>query len=199
MSLFIPAHLQKLEIIQQLQTLLQKYGELQSSGDQVIDFDEFYYQQSLDPVKTYIRKCIVDYKYLDQQELTKAYNNKEEALESIINYITQCFYCCSGTQKVLDLMRSMLNVPFKGDPQLVYGGIQVEIDSIGVNDVDDYLNSFKDFLNHLLYFDDIKLVAKLMKLDIFGDLGSSYLISNTPYLKLTLDYEASDFEENTEQ
>lgn len=143
MIIYIPEHLEKIEVLSQTKKLIKEYSELVSKGKIKSDsdsFDEYYYQKSIDSVKKFLSLCM-----------------SED--ESIINYYVAKLLSFRGSIKIFDIMTEMkelstfnLNVSFDYNIH----SLEIDFTSIEVSDINLFTSSLTDFFNTLLHYYELK-------------------------------------------
>ena len=173
MKVYIPSHLRKIEIIDQLAKMIQEYSTkyYESNSD---SFDNYYYDLKNDPVKKFLNLCIPENSIAGDQDY-----------EEVINYLAKLFYSVKGTIKVFDYMKSFLNLKFDGDIVYTTNNIEFSISEISLNDENQFYESLRDFLDALLYYRNLETNIDTINLILTGDI-ENYVGSNlTCYSKFT--------------
>lgn len=168
MTIYIPQHLHQLEIIQTLVKMLQYYEEHRdTSSEEIENFDQLYYLYSLDPVKRFIEMCITEV-------------GEDQDYDTVINYYVNKFYHCKGTQRVLQMMEEALGITFESDPIYNNSNIVLQISEIKISNISTWSEALKDFLDHLLYYDQIQMTIENLRLQIQdtteGFIGNSLIL-----------------------
>lgn len=153
MTLYIPKHLQRLEIVNKLVLMVKYYNENFYEGNGSADFDQFYYLYSLDPVKRFIKMCITSVE--DGQDY-----------DQVVNYILNRFFFVKGSYEILDLMEKYLGIEFEDKPSYTNSNIILNIKTINVSDISVWSQALKDFLDYLLYYDQIRMTVDELSLTI---------------------------------
>ena len=162
MNIYIPKHLRKLEVIDNLCKLIGGYREETlgstntDNSSKSIELDYYfnkYKTLSYDPVKKFVGICITNNN--DTQD--------NDFLTEKINYITEIFYNLSGSYKIFHMLEVLLGFKMVVDYQINLGYLKITIDSDTYNNIfglneDLYQNSFINFLNALLFFKKIDII-----------------------------------------
>ena len=165
MKLYIPKHLRKLKIIDDMCKLIQGYVDEGMLEDRTTAFDNYHYYLKVDPVKRFLHMCINRW---DDED-------REENYESVITYLSKLFYSVKGTVKVLDYMKRYLNLNIIESTYTVEVLI-LTIEEVTLVDIDEkiFYEALIDFLKALLYFKNITITVELINLHISNEL-SNYL------------------------
>lgn len=160
MKLYIPSHLRKIEIIDQMAKMIQEYSTnyYESTTD---SFDDYYYSLRTDPVKKFLNLCIPEDSIDESQDY-----------EDVINYLSRLFYSVKGTVKVFDYMRSFLNLGFEGDIVYTTRYIEFNLTNITLSDENLFYESMRDFLNALLYFQELRVNIGTINLILTGNIDN---------------------------
>ena len=158
MNIYVPKHLRRLEIVNNLCEMIQKYGEgyQESTGS----FDSYQTYMKIDPVKRFIGMCLSEIPIpLDQD------------YETVLNYITRLFYSIKGTYSVFEYMKRYLGLEFVDDFVLY---TTKTISFTLVRKVGDDISLFDEylleFLRYLLYFESINYSIRDAMIDIRDEL-----------------------------
>ena len=172
MFIYIPRHLNKLEIVSQMTNLLQEYVKTYGSSNTRDSFDYYYYYYTLDPVKNFIRMCLTrDNKVVD---------------EGVQWYLIHLFYSVKGTPKVLELMETILGLEFIPDKygnKFIYdeNSISYNLKEISTFNIKSFMEAQEKFLSSLLYYYDITTIIDKAKLIVEEELSSNVSILNWTY------------------
>lgn len=146
MKIFIPKHLRKLTVVNQLAEMISAYNRSKSS--EVSESTEGINQEkSVDPVKKFI--------YMRISPGNSIFTEGTQNYADVINYLTALFYSVKGTQKVLEYMKKYLGFT---DKEVIYDAKSISIfpTSFDLGDETLYYESLFGFLEELLYFEDFK-------------------------------------------
>ena len=171
MKIYIPEHLRNLPIVDQMYKLIVGYENYYEENPD--SFDDYYYNLKNDPVKRFLYLTIPE----DSLNLGDSQN-----YEDIINYISRLFYSVKGTVKVFDYMKKYLNLQFDGEIEYTVRYIKFKLTSISVQNENLFYESLKDFLNALLYFQEMGINLDNVDLVIKGNISNS-VGSNIEYFK----------------
>lgn len=143
LNVYIPVHLRNnIKIFNQLYKLLTEYNNnpIYSLEDVDDSFESYNSYLANDPVKTFVKFC------LPEESI------KVGDYETTVNYITHLFYSVKGTIKVIEYMKSYLNLKLNDD--FFYSPKKIRLSFKELNTLNDTLfyNLLRDFLNALLYF-----------------------------------------------
>jgi hypothetical protein len=143
LNVYIPVHLRNnIKIINQLYKLLYEYENNPAYNEVEVDdsFESYNSYLANDPVKTFVKFCL------------PVESVKVGEYETTINYITHLFYSVKGTVKVIEYMKSYLNLKLNDD--FFYSPKKIRLSFKELNTLNDTLfyDLLKNFLNALLYF-----------------------------------------------
>jgi hypothetical protein len=142
LNVYIPVHLRKIKIIDQLQKLISEKKSNPAYNEEEIDdsFESYNSYLANDPVETFVKFC------LPKESI------KVGDYEVTINYITHLFYSVKGTIKVIEFMKKFLNLDLNED--FFYSPKKIRLSFKGLNTLNDSLfyDLLRNFLNALLYF-----------------------------------------------
>lgn len=173
MKVFIPSHLKKIEVINQMAKMIQEYSTNYYEGGSN-SFDDYYYSLRNDPVKKFLNLCISEDNI-----------GKDQNYEDVINYLSRMFYSVKGTIKVFDYMKSFLGLKFEGDIIYTTKYIEFTLTEISLSDENLFYESLKGFLDALLYYQELRTNIGIINLILTGDIDN-YVGSNlTCYNKFT--------------
>lgn len=142
MKIYIPQHLKKLGIFNDLAKMVAKYEE--GYKDPTSSFDSYQSYMKIDPVLRFVSFCI------------KEESLSEEDYRSVLDYVTRLFYSVRGTRKVFDYMTRYLGIEFEGTPVYTIKNINFAIKNKKEwYDVSLFNNYILDFLDYLLYFENM--------------------------------------------
>lgn len=144
MQIYLPRHLDKLEIISNFRRLLEEYykegGENES--DSFYDYNNI---NSLDAIKIFLEYMI------PEQTLGEEYR-------PIIDYYTHKLYVFRGTNKIFEILKEIENII-----GVSFGEISYDIDNLIINfelvrtqDITFFLKILTSFLSNLLYFKNLE-------------------------------------------
>lgn len=173
MKIFIPKNLTNIEIISQLKKMIDGYAEYYSETQG--SFDNYYYYLKNDDVKRFIGLCI------KEEDLNSANEYSE-----VLNYISRLFYSVKGTPLVFDYIEKYLGIKLSN---ISYDAktISFEIDCIETNNINMFISSFRNFLNALLYFGELKATIEMMKLIIKGEIKTNVSSGIIRYKEFIID------------
>lgn len=160
MKIYIPEHLRKLDIINQLYQMINEYSITYGSDTQYGQTSLSDYQKTLssDPVKNFIKLCINE-------------NNirEDESYEEVINYLSKLFYSVKGTIKVFEYMSKFLNLDLDGDIIFDSKEITINFKSLNVPNENLFYNSLKLFLDSLICYTKLNTNINSIGLTIDGE------------------------------
>lgn len=154
MKIYIPAHLKNLEVINKLSKMITEYSENYYEESQE-SFSDFYSSLNSDPVKKFLSMRITEVP-------------EGQSLNNIITYISRLFYSVKGTNKVFDYMKKYLNLNIVGDIIYTTKYIEFTISDIDLTDESNFSETLKNFLEALLYFEELRLNIPTVSLNIQG-------------------------------
>ena len=163
MNLYIPKHLRKLKIIDDMCRLIQGYVDDGLLEDRTTAFDNYYYYLKVDPVKRFLHFCINSWED----------GSREENYESVIKYLSKLFYSVKGTVRVLEYMQRYLNLKITN---IIYTVevLSLTIEEVTLEDIDEkiFYDALIDFLEALLYFKHVNVRIELIKLHLSNELNN---------------------------
>ena len=140
MKIYIPEHLRKIDIINQLYLMINEYSITYGSNNQYGQTSLSDYQKSLssDPVKNFIKLCI-----------SETNIREDEDYEEVINYLSKLFYSVKGTIKVFEYMSKFLELDLDGDIIFDSKEVTINFKSLNVSNESLFYNSLKIFILRL--------------------------------------------------
>lgn len=159
MKIYIPRNLTNIEIIHQLKVMIEGYAKYYEETEG--SFDNYYYYLKNDDVKRFIGLCVRE----EDLDSTQEYSE-------VLDYISRIFYSVKGTPLVFDYIEKCLGIKLHN---IVYTAetISFEIEEINVNNINTFIGSFRNFLNALLYFGELKSTIEVLNLIIKGEIHSN--------------------------
>lgn len=175
MKIYIPRHLLKLPLINNLARLIQEY----SSITQEEEWEDKWLERN-DPVLRFLNICIKDNMIPEGQDR-----------EAVITYLSHLFYSVKGTVKVLEYVRKFLGIDIIGDIYYDVNTISIHVTNITQTDEVNFVESFKAFLEALLHFRrfDIEMDGAdiIVESSVFNNIGGkiqNYCIFSPQILEL---------------
>lgn len=145
MKIYIPNHLRKLAVVDQLAKMVEAYSEkITNTEDSTAAVNQ---SKCTDPVKKFI--------YMRLDSSAEIFTSGSQNYADVVNYLTSLFYSVKGTRKVLDYMKKYLGF---SDNEVVYDVKSISIFPTGANLGDEslYYDTLLEFLSELLYFEEFK-------------------------------------------
>ena len=165
MKVYIPSHLRKIEVVDQIAKMIQEYAS--NYHENTTDsFDDYYYSLKNDPVKKFLNLCISEDSI-----------GPDQNYEDVINYLSRMFYSVKGTIKVFDYMKAFLGLNFEGDIVYTTEYIEFNLTEISLSDENLFYESLKGFLDALLYYQELRTNIGSINLMLTGDI-ENYIGSN---------------------
>lgn len=161
MIVYIPAHLEKLEIVAQLSAMIKGYSDYYEETKS--SFEDYYYMLKTDSVKKFLKVCLKE----------EDFQGSDNEYEEVINYLCRLFYSVKGTIKVFDYMKKYLNLKFQSDIVYTVNSIELKIDTTDTKDINLFYNSLKGFLDALLYYQELVMSIGILNLILGGYISSS--------------------------
>lgn len=184
MFVYIPRHLERIEIVSEMTQILRGYIKTYGFSDSK-NFDYYYYYYTSDPVKNFIRMCLSQ-KYVREG----FFKDLEDVVidDGVLWYLMRLFYSVKGTPKVLELMESELGLEFIPDEsgnKFVYSDSRIafNINEINTFNINSFMVAQEKFLGALLYYYDITNYIREANLSITEDLKSSVSLKTWTYTK----------------
>ena len=138
MRIYIPDHLKKLGIFNDLARMIVEYEK--TYKDPTTSFDSYQSYMRIDPVIRFIGFCI-------NQE------NQGQDYQVILEYITRMFYSVRGTRRVFEYMSRYLGIEFIGEPIYTVQLISFTLKNNPMwYDISLFNRYLTEFLNYLLYY-----------------------------------------------
>ena len=166
MKIYIPNHLRRLRIVNQMCKMIEKYQETGYYEEYTDPYKYYYSSVNNDPVKKFIGVCLSDTTTGD-----KAAGIEE--LENIVNYLTKLFYSIKGcNEKIIECLKTKLGLKissseFKKEKSLISLDIELKsMPTVVSNNEKFFIESFTDFLKSLMLLNTIYIVIKTHKLTI---------------------------------
>lgn len=177
MNIYIPSHLRKLRIVDQLYRMMHEYitGELNDGvgyGDsEVSSFDDYQYMLKLDPVKKFISMCITEDDLPESQDY-----------ESVVNYLSHLFYSVKGTAKVFEYMKKYFTRLHMSE-DIIYStsNMSISIDYLEVGDQGTFEEALMGFIDALVYTQEVKKEIGRIKLIISETIKTDIGCFAVPY------------------
>lgn len=161
MKIYIPKHIRSLPIIDNLRRMMSEYSKRKTEkGEDIDSFSGYKDSLKVDPV----------YKFLSLV-FPEGWTDKETKL----TYLSNLFYRVKGTYKVIDFLVSFGVLGSWEGPEgkATYNGrkIVVYIPKIKF-DRDLYCTYLKNFLDTLLFFDELFIEIGEIDMEVKGDVSS---------------------------
>ena len=149
MRIYIPQHLKKLGIFKDLCRMIEKYES--EYKDPTSSFDSYQSYMKIDPVLRFVSFCIV-----------KKDDQSQSEYQAILDYVTRLFYSVRGTSRVFDYISRYLGIEFVGNPVYTIKSVSFSIkNNFEWYDVSLFNSYFTEFLNYLLYYENISYKVDL--------------------------------------
>lgn len=160
MKIYIPEHLRKIDVINQLYLMINEYSITYGSNNQYGQTSLSDYQKSLssDPVKNFIKLCI-----------SETNIREDEDYEEVINYLSKLFYSVKGTIKVFEYMSKFLELDLDGDIIFDSKEVTINFKSLNVSNESLFFNSLKLFLDSLICYTKLNTNISSIRLTIDGE------------------------------
>ena len=160
MKIYIPEHLRKIDVINQLYLMINEYSITYGSNNQYGQTSLSDYQKSLssDPVKNFIKLCI-----------SETNIREDEDYEEVINYLSKLFYSVKGTIKVFEYMSKFLELDLDGDIIFDSKEVTINFKSLNVSNESLFFNSLKLFLDSLICYTKLNTNISSNRLTIDGE------------------------------
>lgn len=158
MKIYIPRHLLKLPLINQMAQLIQAYSQ-EITGEE--EWQDNWLVRN-DPVLKFLYICI---------------NNKMigegQDIDSVISYLAKLFYSVKGTLKVFEYMKKYLGLEIDGDITYNVSSISLRVSNVNQTNEENFSDSLENFLRALVYFRDMKLEMNGVDLDIESSISNN--------------------------
>lgn len=161
MKIYIPNHLRRLKIVNQMCKMIEKYQETGYYEEYTDPYKYYYSSVNNDPVKKFIGICLSD-RITDVEEL-----------ENIVNYLTKLFYSIKGcNEKIMEYLKTkvglnILSYKLKKEDSSI--GIDIELESIPSvvsNNEKFFMKLLIDFLKSLMLLNTTYIIIKTQELVI---------------------------------
>lgn len=177
MKIYIPKHLRKIIVVDQMCKMIEKYSEEYSDKSIKDSFDYYNTTLKLDPVYKFINLLVSKETVGDNQEV-----------DEVINYLSNVFYCVKGTRLVLNYLQPLLGLDVK-DINYTTSKLEITLNVLETSNLGQFTQYFKNFLSTLLYFQDFELILESAELKVSAEIDN-YLSSCAKYYKeVTIDVE----------
>ena len=174
MNIYIPKHLRRLDIVNNLCKMIMKYQEVvkeeqENKNEHNIQDDLLYHFNkykalSYDPVKRFVGICI-NPPNSEKQEIDK------EIIENKVNYITEVFYSLAGSYKIFEKLKTLLGLELSIDYNISLGHLKITLEKDSYNnlfklDEDLFHSCFFGFLESLLFFKKAEIIYNEISLTL---------------------------------
>lgn len=174
MKIYIPQHLKKLPIIDQMDRLIRGYAEYIGNTNQEDILPSTYsYDLLNDPVCRFLSLCMS----LSGKNLISPENKEED----VIKYLTRLFYSVKGTVKVFEYMKKYLGLEIVGDIIYTVDYVEIRITGLSLTDEGNFTYSFRNFLSSLIYFRELVLELDDVDITIRSVISNSVGTNNIIY------------------
>lgn len=154
MTINIPKHLTNIKLISQMHSMM-------------IEYINSYGSLSTNSMNNYLLED-KSYDYInDLISMIFPDNDKYVNL-----YISNMFYRCKGTIKVFELIEKYLGLKYKSDPVYNIDSLRIEFEYVNGSDLLSFNPSLTNFLNTLLYFNDLSIIVNIFKLNVSSSLSN---------------------------
>lgn len=148
MKFYIPSHLRKLKLIDQVARVIEAYVP----DNDIDSFDDYRWYFQNDPIKRFLG-LEREVPTKESEETEEEYQERLTDYETEINYLTKLFYTVKGTKKVIEYAQKF--IPSLSSANISYSieELKVEINSLD-NEINEdiYAQYLEDFFNALLIF-----------------------------------------------
>ena len=160
----------KLGIFSDLAKMVTEYETKYYDPSAAGSFDRYQSYTKIDPVLRFVSFCI-----------RREEDQTEEEYRIVLNYVTRLFYSVRGTRRIFDYMERYLGIEFEGTPVYTIRSINFSISKKQEwYDVSLFNSYLLDFLNYLLYFENLGYRVDL-GLDINEDVSFYYGADSITY------------------
>lgn len=195
MKIFIPKHLRNLKLIDDMARMIEEYSKIQSgNSSESYSFRDYYSTLAEDPVSKFIKLNFTEKKFEESikggvqtfsspiaklgirkatvSPLASSINfTPDQKYDEVIRYLTKVFYSVKGTPKVFDYLEKYLietdKINYDG------GTINIEIDTITLEDEGMWSSAFEKFLDSLCYFHTLDLKMDQVTIKIESEINNS--------------------------
>jgi len=168
MEIFIPNHLRRIVVVEQLYEMIQEYSE-NYYEDVTSSFDDYQYYQKLDAVKRFIGMV-----YEKPDDIS------DEEYESIVNYLSRLFYSVKGTLKVFDFIEEYLDLEIE-DLSYTIRELSITIKNLDTTDVTKFYENLEEFCAALLYFEEFNATIETINLVVDSEIITKVSADVIPY------------------
>ncbi len=193
MKIYIPSHLRKLNVVDQMCRMIEEYGK--SFKEYVDPYYYYYYSLDSDPVKKFLGICLSGNTTADEKE----------QLDNIVNYLTGVFYSIKGcSEKIFEYLNSYVGLKIINAEYITAAGSTVnsQLDTVIVdlknipnpelNSEEFFKDLFEKFLKSLLIVNVFNLNIESLDLTVSGKVNYEVKTNLEVYNKVT--YEITDSE-----
>lgn len=158
MKIFVPNHLRRIEILDQMVRMIQEYSSkyYEESSD---SFGDYYYSLKNDPVNKFLTLCIPESSI-----------GGDQTYEEVITYLSRLFYSVKGTVKVFEYMKTYLGLSFEGDIIYTTDYIEFNLKDVSLSDENLFYESLKNFLDALMYYKELRTNIGTVNLVLTGNI-----------------------------
>lgn len=153
MIIAIPSHLKNLKLINQMTKMMEEYSK-NFYKDPIESTDDYLDDKAFDYILDLIKVLFPDY-----DQVT-------------INYLSHLFYECKGTKKIFELIEKHLGLKYLEDPKYDIDTLNFSFSEVHGSNLSVFLPAFTNFVNALLYFDELKIAIDVFKLYITSNVSN---------------------------
>ena len=192
MKIYIPSHLRKINVVDQMCRMIEEYGNYYT--EYVDPYYYYYYSLDFDPVKRFLGICLSG-KITDKDQLG-----------NIVNYLTAVFYSIKGcSSKIFEYLSSFVGLDIIDAEYISTGGsiTNQQLDTIIINlknipnpeknSEEFFKNLFEEFFKSLLIINVFNLNVESLDLTVSGQVEYCIKTNLEVYNKITYEVTDSDF------
>lgn len=154
MTVVIPSHLRNVEVINQMYILMTAYMNYYATDPVDLASESSLEEKAFDYIYDFIKII-----YPDNDEPTN-------------RYIASMLYRCKGTTKVFEVIEKYLGLVYKEDPEYNIDKLSLSFDYVGGSNLLNFKPALINTLNTLLYFNELKVLINIFKLQISSSMSN---------------------------
>jgi hypothetical protein len=152
MRITIPNHLRNIEVINQMYSMLSSYAK--DYGNDVNSNFDILDNRAYDYIYEFLKIVL------------------PENDEPTNRYLANLFYKCKGTTKVFDYLEDYMGLVYEDKPEYNIDRLVIKFESVTGTNLLNFVPALTNFLNALLYFNDLKIAIDKFKLCITSNISN---------------------------
>lgn len=155
MIIYIPQHLQDIKVVKQMRNMISEY----------LTNEEYGALHGIEDMNIIVEKSF-DYIY-DLLNVVLPDND-----EPTNRYLAMLFYELKGTPKLLTYLEKYLGLIYREDPVYDINSLTLNFEEVSGNDLNSFKPALTNFLNALLYFNELHIAINIFKLMITSGMSN---------------------------